>query len=86
MLTPVRLGLSASRQNNLCAKVRDDETSSPTRETRALPERCSDDLPTDFVLGKLPSTAGYQPALPIASTAGAKEFHEILRVLRMLRG
>src|SRR4029077_20039495 len=41
-----RVLISASRQNNLCAKVRDDETSSPTRETRALPERCSDDLPT----------------------------------------
>src|SRR4029077_11125739 len=28
--------------------VRDDETSSPTRETRTLPEHCSDDLPRGF--------------------------------------
>src|SRR5438132_4912108 len=27
-------------ETNLCAKVRDDDTLSPTRETRALPEHC----------------------------------------------
>jgi len=36
VLPPFRLGLSASRRNNLF-KVREDETSSPARETRALP-------------------------------------------------
>ena len=37
VLVPVRLGLSASRRNSLFQEVRDDETSSPARETRALP-------------------------------------------------
>ena len=32
-----RVLVSASRRNNLFGKVRDDETSSPARETRALP-------------------------------------------------
>jgi len=32
-----RVLVSASRRNSLFREVRDDETSSPTRETRALP-------------------------------------------------
>jgi hypothetical protein len=52
-----RAGYGASPKQSL-HKVRDDDTSSPTRETRALPERCSDACRREFVLGKLPSTAG----------------------------
>ncbi|PYK69251.1 MAG: hypothetical protein DME45_03155 [Verrucomicrobia bacterium] len=33
------MSVSASRRNNLSKEVRDDETSSPARETRALPNR-----------------------------------------------
>src|SRR6266566_3799886 len=36
-----RVLVSTSRRNNLFREVGDDETSSPTRETRALPERSS---------------------------------------------
>jgi hypothetical protein len=40
VLTPVRLGLSASRRNNLFPqKSAIARTQSPTRETRALPDQ-----------------------------------------------
>ncbi|PYM02735.1 MAG: hypothetical protein DMF19_01945 [Verrucomicrobia bacterium] len=55
-LTPVRLGLSASRRNNLfLQKSAIARTQSPTRGTGALPG-------TGFV-GRLPTNAGKLPAL-----------------------
>ena len=51
-----RVGFGVSPKQSFPAKIRAGETPAPTRETRALPE-------TDFV-GRLPTTEGWQPALP----------------------
>ena len=81
-----RAGFGVSPKQSL-RKVREDETSSPARETRALPECCSDDLRTDFCARQAAEDCGLAARAPqIASVPQSERQSEILRVLRLLRG